>query len=518
MVVQAMQDQENLILPLRNGIDIPSKPPLLHWLSYFSERMLGASESALRFPSALASSLALAFFFYVFSLRRGRESGIFGILVLASTLSWANSSIVTRVDMMFSLWVSVATWLLFEWSEKKDKGRLPLLLLASLALALATLTKGPAGIALPGAVLAAYFLCTRPLKELPVFSGLAVLAISLTLSGLWYYAAYLQGGQRFLDVQLMRENVARVVGMKQYATGHEGGPLVILPLLVTGFLPWSLFFPLYVRELWQKRKQIFSNADRAAPFCIVWVLVYLIFFAFTSSKRGVYLLPSYPAIAYLFLSVLDLDLLKHPRTFRFVKILETGFLVLLVIALFILLDLRTFDERPLLRSLHITPHDVETIFGLTSMSLISLLGISSGLILFAIGLLRLFGGEIRRAIGIQAIGILVLISAANAGVLSVVAEQQSPKHHLSDFLAALPEGHAVSQFRQDYYALNFYLHRRVPLVFTRDELTKTGSSFIFVSDNELQDAIDTLGPCSELVRSSDFIANGKHLLVLLECS
>jgi len=517
LVVQAMADQDNLILPLRNSVDVPSKPPLLHWLGYFFSRSLPGAEFPLRLPSALASSLALAFFFSMFARRRGARDALLGTLLLGSSLTWATSSIVTRVDMMFSCWVSIATWLLFEWYERDSKRSYAVLTLISFCLALATLTKGPAGIALPGTVFGVYLILSQPLRAIPWKAALYLLLVSLSLSGAWYYAAYLQGGRHFLDVQIMKENVARVVGLKDYETGHEGGPLVVIPLLLAGYLPWSMFAPLAIGLYWEKRKGFFRKVDPALSYSIIWIFVYLLFFACTSSKRGVYLLPTYPALTYVLLSLLGEDLTSAKRSLRVTKIFFGIFLALLYLALFFLLDMRTFDERPLLLSLGVRPQDVETATNLTAMSSSALAGICGSLLLFSVGIVWQFRNRFRKSLSIQSVAMLLLVASANAGILSTIAEEQSPKNHLREFLSALPPGKGVSQFRQDFYALDFYLHRRVPLVNNRAELTKTGTSFIFVSKTELQDALESLGPCKVRVESSGTILYGKSKLLLLEC-
>src|SRR5260221_1879969 len=54
LVVWEMSHGASHILPLRNGTEIPSKPPFFHWLALLASLALGAvSELSTRLPSAL---------------------------------------------------------------------------------------------------------------------------------------------------------------------------------------------------------------------------------------------------------------------------------------------------------------------------------------------------------------------------------------------------------------------------------------------------------------------------------
>src|SRR5512139_4037316 len=52
VLVQAMRAEGNYVLPLRNGDEIPSKPPLFHWLAAAAAALGGGvSELSTRAPS-----------------------------------------------------------------------------------------------------------------------------------------------------------------------------------------------------------------------------------------------------------------------------------------------------------------------------------------------------------------------------------------------------------------------------------------------------------------------------------
>src|SRR5882757_2714286 len=72
LVVWEMAHGASHVLPLRNGTEIPSKPPLFHWLALLASLALGTvSELATRLPSALLAIAAVTGT-YVFAATTGR--------------------------------------------------------------------------------------------------------------------------------------------------------------------------------------------------------------------------------------------------------------------------------------------------------------------------------------------------------------------------------------------------------------------------------------------------------------
>src|SRR5262245_14773590 len=60
LVVREIIHSGNWILPLRNGVEIPSKPPLYHWLAALVAKFTHQlDEFSVRFPSALIGTLGV---------------------------------------------------------------------------------------------------------------------------------------------------------------------------------------------------------------------------------------------------------------------------------------------------------------------------------------------------------------------------------------------------------------------------------------------------------------------------
>ena len=177
-----------------------------------------------------------------------------------------------------------------------------------LAVACAVLAKGPVGAALPALVILA-FVCreswrdgrSRPGDPLAVALAairrlwswpLVALVVAADLG--WYLLAFRQGGTEFLEVQLLHENVDRIVGRGVF--GKHGGRsrFTMLIELATDLVPWNLVL------VWAAyRVAARPRADDGERFLHAWWIVVVAVFTVAYGKRDVYLLPLYPAIALL---------------------------------------------------------------------------------------------------------------------------------------------------------------------------------------------------------------------------
>jgi 4-amino-4-deoxy-L-arabinose transferase-like glycosyltransferase len=176
------------------------------------------------------------------------------------------------------------------------------------ALAGATLTKGPAGLLLPLLVIVTYAatapptpgiaLRARAVRVREVFAALGAvpgLAAVLAVVAAWYAAGWLAGGDAFLEVHALRENVFRVIDADRFDSGHSHGFFYLFGQFLLGAFPWSLCAPAIA--WWLVRERPLDDTRR---FLVVWIVVTFAVFLVPDSKRGVYLLPAYPAGALLF--------------------------------------------------------------------------------------------------------------------------------------------------------------------------------------------------------------------------
>lgn len=293
LVVQAMYGTGNWILPMINGDYIPFKPPLFHWFGVLAALVVGrVDEFVGRFPSALFGTLGVLMTYAVAGRLWNRRAGLLAAVVLATSFGWWNAAIITQVDMTLAFFIS-AGLMLFYFLYKEEHARTLRSLELAFLLALATLAKGPLGVAVSSFVILVYLLLRRDLaflKKLPLIRGAVIF---LLVAGSWYGLAFWQAGWDFFRRQILDETLLTGVG----SYGHHQPVYYFVPVLFYNTLPWSFFFPALAVFLYQKRNRL---AEEHFLYPLAWVAAMFVFFSAALGKRGIYILPLYPAVALLF--------------------------------------------------------------------------------------------------------------------------------------------------------------------------------------------------------------------------
>jgi len=294
VVVQEMIHTGEWILPLRNGVELPSKPPLFHWLGAIASRIFGrVDEFTVRLPSALMATLGVLVTFLTGYRFWGLKAGLLSALILGTGFEWWRAATTARVDMTLSFFLVAAFLVFFHFYENGPWKRRHTYLFFS-ACALAVLTKGPVGIILPILTVTVFLLLKRDLaflKKLHLWEGALLL---LLVAGSWYGLALWKGGEAFFYKHLLRENLQRFVGAG--GVPHQQPFYYLIPYPFFSMLPWSLFFLPMGVFLYRQRRRL---AEKKLLYPLVWMATVLCFYSLSSGKRSVYLLPLYPALALL---------------------------------------------------------------------------------------------------------------------------------------------------------------------------------------------------------------------------
>lgn len=294
VVVQDLAAHGHWILPRRNATQLPRKPPLFYWLGGAAAQAHGAvDEWSVRLPSALQSGAAALLLTGTAASLLSPLAGAAAGIILLSSFEWLRAATAARVDMTltFGLTLVFVGLLLVRRSPRG-----PWLLLCYAGAAWATLAKGIPGLAIPALAVALLCLLDRSLQPLRALRPLRGLAVVGLLAGAWYAAAAAEGGRAFIDI-VARENLVRIVGARQASLGHEHGLGYLVGVLLAGLLPWTLLLPSVAAALWRERAALGGRDPRL--FALLWCVAVFLPYAIASSKRGVYLLPLYPAVALL---------------------------------------------------------------------------------------------------------------------------------------------------------------------------------------------------------------------------
>ena len=290
LVVQAIVDRGEWILPRRNG-ELPSKPPLFHWLAATAALGLGFSDAVVRLPSAVAAWAVACLTFALGRAIGGRAAGWLAVGALLGMVPFLGAAIEARVDMVFAACTTAALGAFFFWYRDRSPGARALVYAAASA---AVLAKGPIGALLPALVIVGFLVAQRELRLVrDLWSG-RLLALAAFVDVGWYALAAAVGGREIVELQLVRENWSRLVGNAEFRRTAHGATLRLPGLLVTQYLPWTLVL------VWCAVRRVRGvRADAAERFLHVWWLVVLGVFTLAAGKRPIYLLPAAPALALL---------------------------------------------------------------------------------------------------------------------------------------------------------------------------------------------------------------------------
>jgi 4-amino-4-deoxy-L-arabinose transferase-like glycosyltransferase len=291
LVVWEIIHSGNWILPLRNGVEIPSKPPLYHWLAALTAKSMNQlDEFTVRFPSAFLGTLGVLLTYLAGAILWGRSAGLVAALILSTSFEWRQAAKVARVDMTLTF-VLLCAFLFFLYLYRTGGGTKKAIILG-LILGLATLAKGPLGFVVPGFTYLLFLWVRRDLSFVRRLHPFLLISTCAVVAGSWYALALWQGGKSFLEV-VIKENFSMTIGQE---AGHPHPFFSYILFFFQNMAPWSLFvIPLAV-SLYRSRRQL---AQEQLLYFVVWSGVVFIFFSAFTQKRPVYILSLYPAVALL---------------------------------------------------------------------------------------------------------------------------------------------------------------------------------------------------------------------------
>jgi 4-amino-4-deoxy-L-arabinose transferase-like glycosyltransferase len=291
-----MIERGNWITPYFNYELRFDKPVFFYWLIALSYKTFGLSEFAARFPSAVMASLTTLMTYLFGRYWINRRYGFYAALILASSVMFIGIARMSITDMTLSTFMTATILCLFMASHKNLRWWLA----AGFFSGLAVLTKGPVGIVVPGAIFTIYTILIGDWKRclLNRWLPLAIL-ICLGMALPWYILAYQQNGQIFLDA-LFLHNVTR---FSDVVSGHKQPIYFYALVLLGGFMPWTVYLPAAIRQLWQQKAEHQqhgqnSNYRYLIPlYTGVWIAFIFIFFTLGHTKLLTYILPLFPALA-----------------------------------------------------------------------------------------------------------------------------------------------------------------------------------------------------------------------------
>jgi len=279
------------VLSLNNHL-YTDKPPLFFWaINVFGRLLGGIDERAARLPSAVSTLLAILLIERLGARLYDRKTGLIAALVFATSPQILERGRWASIDMTLNLFVlSAIAWL---WQARASPaGARVRNALAWVMMALGTLAKGPVGMILPILAVLPSTLMERDYRSARRMVSPIGLALFLLITMSWFGLFAWRLGPRYALWVLVHQNVERYVGAWN-ATHPVWYYLWRFPI---GFFPWIVFLPWSIAQALSGEER---ERRRSALFLVSWMAAIFIFFSFSTGKRGVYIIPLYPAAAIL---------------------------------------------------------------------------------------------------------------------------------------------------------------------------------------------------------------------------
>ena len=286
-----------------NGVRYLEKAPLIYWLVAFGFHVFGVGELAVRLPSALAMFL-LMLLAYRWSRRAFSERvGIYAALFVATTVGFYLFSRILIPEAVLSLLIAASLW--FFLTALEPDGGTWRWYAGYACVALAVLAKGLIGVIFVGIIMFSFVALSgdwRRWREFHLFSGTLLF---LLIAAPWHLlAGYRNKG--FFWFYFVNEHFLRFLG-KRYPKDYSKLPAYLYWTLHLAWLfPWSMYFPLVLKDSWQKLRSnvaVARSDARSRLLFWLWSGIILVFFAF-STNQEYYTFPAYfPLIVLLALAV-----------------------------------------------------------------------------------------------------------------------------------------------------------------------------------------------------------------------
>lgn len=293
-VAREMMQSGDYLSPHINDHPYMEKPPLLFWAQVICAIPFGdVTELAARLPSVVAGILTVLMTYLLVRRLYDPRTAFWAALMLMTTHRFWWQARFGQIDMLLTACMTAV--MLFFWMWYQERNRI-FLVFFYFAIAAGMLAKGPPALVFPLLMILMFFWRRKEeRKQLHLLLGVTGVIV---LVALWLIPARMAVSipssgdvSQGIASNLFRQTIGRFF----IGVAHANPPWYYLLKLPFDLFPWSLFLPWTCTWAWKRRKE-----QDETRFLISWILPAFIFFSISIGKRGVYLLPMYPAFAALF--------------------------------------------------------------------------------------------------------------------------------------------------------------------------------------------------------------------------
>lgn len=299
------------------------KPVFIYWCQASAMSMLGDTAFAARLPSVIAMVLVLGMLLVAIRRAVDGPTAIWTAFILGSSALGIATAKMAMTDAVLLLWITLSQLCLFvmiyrglSWTAAVVMG---------IAVGLAGLTKGPVVLGVMGMTLLALGLIRlidRRWKPAPatlwlpktqrntpgslLLKTLLIVAVVAVIVGPWLYLIE----QRYPGYTIGTLQAEVFERARRPQEGHKGPPGYYLLTIWGTFFPWSIMLPAAVLLAWKQR------AEPIMRFALAATLGPWVMFEIVQTKLPHYLMPVYPALAFM---VANLILRAHEGATHYLR-------------------------------------------------------------------------------------------------------------------------------------------------------------------------------------------------------
>ena len=257
------------------------KPALFYWLTALAFKLLGFSDLAARITPAFFAALGLVLIYCFVAKLKNRSTAFLALMILGTSLEYGILAKLVITDMVFFVFNSAALtsfYLGYTGDRRWYYG-------LSISLGLAVLTKGPAGLVVPGLIIMVFLGLERNWAELKnLFTGKRMLLFAI-ISVPWYFLMIRLYGYNFLTSFLGVHNFLRATVAEH---PKDNVSYYYFAIFMLSLLPWSF---LALKALWQGWRSWRRQPALLERFCFIWTAGYFVFYSFMATKYVTYTFP-----------------------------------------------------------------------------------------------------------------------------------------------------------------------------------------------------------------------------------
>lgn len=280
-----MLQRQEWVVPTFNGELRTDKPVLHYYFMMIAYKILGVNEFAARMFSALLGLLTVLITFNLTKRFIDPITAFCSALVLFASTQFLFEFRLSVPDPYLIFFITAGLFTAFTYL---NENRFVYLLLATVSFALATLSKGPVALALPGLCLVVWIIIKKKWRLVFSWKLLPALIVLAAITLPWFIAVDSATNHAWTKGFFLEHNINR---FSKSTEGHGGFFLETLLFVLVGLLPFTSF----LGEVIKNRKQVFSSD--LVQFSGIVVLAFVAFFSVSGTKLPNYPMPCYPFAA-----------------------------------------------------------------------------------------------------------------------------------------------------------------------------------------------------------------------------